>query len=150
MKVFFGFEESPIIYSHVKLGKIKNLLELGEMDSVNELLGAPYRIKGTLGHRIRLTEVNNQFHSSLTIDQGSTLLPCSGVYDVTIQHKDSVYQGKVNIGTEPDCKQIEFLIQGFSESMIEREVEITFNGSGPIPNDPSFRESQLQITTNHR
>lgn len=149
MKVFFGFEEFPIIYSHKKLGKIKVLLEQGKMTEVNRLLGSPYRIKGKMGHQIRLTAQNNQFLSSLTIDLDSTLLPGAGVYEVFIRHKDSDYSGKVNIGVEQDCKQIAFLINNFNESMIEQELEITFKDANRADIDPDFREDQLQITTNH-
>ena len=83
----------------ISSSRIRNHLERGQIEDLNELLGRQYTIKGEvikgrrIGHSIGFPTANIDYHSYF--------LPVNGVYGVKVYIQGQCYIGMCNIGYNP-------------------------------------------------
>ncbi|HLS61407.1 MAG TPA: riboflavin biosynthesis protein RibF [Virgibacillus sp.] len=80
--------------------KIRDLLAQGEIEKVNELLGRPLRITGTVVEGDRRGNTIGYPTANIEVSE-DVLLPQSGVYAVRVVYKNTSYDGMANLGVKP-------------------------------------------------
>lgn len=83
---------------------IRRLIELGETDSANELLGHPYSITASIEHGVQIGRKMGVRTINQRIPEGK-VIPAAGVYCCTVTFDDRgksvTYGGICNIGSRP-------------------------------------------------
>lgn len=113
----------------ISSSRIRQLLDKGHIDEMNEILGRHYQVKGQvikgrqIGHAIGFPTANIDYHSYF--------LPARGVYAVKFYLHDEVYLGMCNIGLNPtftalDKPSLEVHIFDFDQDIYGEEVMIEF------------------------
>lgn len=102
----FGFElkvVSALKYHHapIKSTRIRELLILGNVKRVRELLGRPYSLSGTVVKGKGLATKLGFPTLNLHIREKEKLVPNDGVYYIRATYQDKKYQGVMNIGFAP-------------------------------------------------
>ena len=108
---------------------IRSLVAKGQMEEVEECLGAPYTVLGTvrhgraLGRTIDIPTVNQ-------IPEKTKLLPPHGVYYSKVRIGDKMYCGMTNIGEKPTVKQdhtvnVETYLYDFSGDLYGQEIAVS-------------------------
>lgn len=108
--------------------RIREELKNGRMEVVNEMLGHPYTIMGTvvtgnkIGRTIGIPTVN-------LLPPNHKLLPPNGVYASSIKYQDNTYCGVTNIGYKPTVGAgqklgVETHIFGFTGDLYGKEIEV--------------------------
>ena len=110
--------------------RIRNSLEIGDLENANRLLGHPHILTGKvvsgqgLGRTIGIPTANLQLPSEL-------LIPAFGVYACTVQVDDHTYVAVTNIGTRPTVNgqniTVEPWILDFSGDLYGREITLKFH-----------------------
>ena len=110
---------------------IRTMIESGDVERANLLLGAPYRISGETvrgngkGHSLGFPTVN----TSLTKDK---VIPKNGVYRSLVKIKDEFYNGVTNIGVCPTFGEREVhpetYIIDFSKDVYGEDVTVFLLG----------------------
>ena len=129
-----SFEVSVIdevIYKGQKISssRIRQHLQNGQMQDLNELLGRHYRIHGRvihgrhIGHSLGFPTAN--------IDYNSYFLPRGGVYAVKVYFDNEEYMGMCNIGYNPtfdalDKVSLEVYILDFHQDIYDQDIAIEF------------------------
>lgn len=80
--------------------KIRQLLKDGEISAVNSLLGRNLFTKGTVVEGDKRGRTIGYPTANLEVN-AATLLPKSGVYAVTVVHRNKTYFGMANLGVKP-------------------------------------------------
>lgn len=109
--------------------RVRELLERGDVDGANKLLGAPYRITAEVvkgrgeGGKIGFPTAN------LKLD-GDKIYPKNGVYLTTVAVDEKIYSGATNVGTKPtfgdETISIETFIDGFDGSLYGKTITVFF------------------------
>lgn len=120
-----------VIYKGKKISssRIRQHLQNGQMQDLNELLGKHYRIHGRvihgrhIGHSLGFPTAN--------IDYNSYFLPCGGVYAVKVYVDNKEYMGMCNIGYNPtfdalDKMSLEVYILDFHQDIYGQDIAIEF------------------------
>lgn len=120
-----------VIYEEKKISstRIRQSLEIGDVETISILLGRNYCIHGevikgrSVGHTLGFPTANINYHSYF--------LPKRGVYGVRVQVNDQWYIGMCNIGLNPTFKSLESFslevyIFDFDEMIYGKEVYIEF------------------------
>lgn len=129
----FIFHEIPkyqINNVRVSTTYTKELLMIGDVNTVKEMLGRPYSIIGKvitgkhLGSKIGFPTAN--------ISYGIYVLPLNGVYATRIKCGNNTYYGMTNVGNNPTVDfssnvKIEVNIFDFDSDIYGEEVEIIFD-----------------------
>jgi riboflavin kinase/FMN adenylyltransferase len=122
----------PVLYGGqpVSSSVIRKLLEDGEIEKANTLLGYPYFLKGVvikgkgIGRSVLGIPTANVSVSS------RKLLPKNGVYACEVTIRGSRYTGVVNIGTRPTfdngAQSIEVHILGFADDIYDESLDLNF------------------------
>ncbi len=108
--------------------RIREELKNGQMESVNEMLGHPYTIMGTvvtgnkIGRTIGVPTVN-------LLPATHKLLPPNGVYASSIKFQGNTYYGVTNIGYKPTVGAgqslgVETHIFGFTGDLYGKSIEV--------------------------
>lgn len=112
--------------------RIRELIDLGEMEEAKDLLGYNPRIKGTvipgnkIGRKIGFPTVNLAWDEQL-------MVPGVGVYIVEIKIGSCIKKGVANIGYKPTISTnnkhltIEAHIFDFKEDIYDTKIELIFN-----------------------
>ncbi len=110
--------------------KIRQALELGEVETAVNLLGHPYLLQGIvvkgnqLGRKIGFPTAN------LSVDSEYKLIPENGVYAVKVKVREVWHNGMLNIGLRPtvagDSKTIETNIFDFEEDIYGETIVLDF------------------------
>lgn len=110
--------------------RIRQLLKDGDMHTVYELLGRPYRTPGIVIHGDKRGRTIGFPTANVQADEGS-FIPANGVYVVKISVQDEWFVGVCNIGFKPTFKNpdeknlsIEVHIVDFDKNIYGEEVEI--------------------------
>src|SRR5690625_148261 len=109
--------------------KIRHLLAQGEIEKVNELLGRPLRITGTVVEGDRRGNTIGYPTANIEVSE-DVLLPQSGVYAVKVVYKNTSYDGMANLGVKPtfhsDKKEpaIEVNIFDFEGDLYGEELKV--------------------------
>ncbi len=120
--------------SEIKVGEttvsstqIRHLIEKGEVEKANELMGHPYFIKGKVikgkGRGVKLG-----FPTANLEVPSFKLIPSPGVYAVWVYWKDQRFKGAMNIGTKPTFKDKELSMEvhifNFNKNIYQQELKI--------------------------
>lgn len=120
--------ESGLVISSTK---IREMLQLGDIESANSLLGYRYGLEGVvvegmkIGRGIGFPTANMRLYEPLKV------LPSDGVYAVWIESSGKVYRGITNIGKRPTVginneRTIETHILNFDEDIYGLSIKVEF------------------------
>jgi riboflavin kinase/FMN adenylyltransferase len=108
---------------------IRNLIIEGNLSGANRLLGRNYQIRGEVVEgKNRGKSLLGYATANLKIDNG--LIPREGVYIVTAEFADKVYQGLTNIGCNPTFKgktlSVETHLLDLATNILSQKIKINF------------------------
>jgi riboflavin kinase/FMN adenylyltransferase len=118
--------------SHISSTKIREALQLGDVETANAFLGYPFTLHGTvvrgqqLGRKIQFPTAN------IGASDPDKIIPGFGVYAVTVKVQNRWYRGMLNIGNRPtvnnnaDHRSIEVNIFEFDTDIYDRPIEVMF------------------------
>lgn len=120
-----------VIYKGEKISssRIRQILEDGNMEDMNALLGHPYTMRGKVIHGRRIGHLIG--FPTANIDYQSYFLPCGGVYAVKTYVRGQCYLGMCNIGYNPtftvlEKSSVEVNILDFHEDIYGEEIAVEF------------------------
>ncbi|MBN8578308.1 MAG: bifunctional riboflavin kinase/FAD synthetase [Cytophagales bacterium] len=131
----FGFdvEEIPrqdIDHVGVSSTKIRNALQVGDIETANHFLGAPYPLTGRVVKGDKLGRVLGFPTANLSLDTSDKLVPAEGIYAVTVAHAATAYQGMLYIGNRPTVdgsrRTIEVNIFDFDKEIYGETLQVYF------------------------
>lgn len=130
----YGFDVE-IIEPNIKEDKIisstyiRELIDQGNVQEANELLGHPYKVVGTIQEGKKLGRQYKIPTANLKLKE-DVIMPKNGVYYTKIKIDDKVYDGLTNVGYNPTFKDhpysIETYIYDFNNNIYGKEVELEF------------------------
>jgi len=94
-------EEQLVHGKHVSSTIIRGLLEAGEIDEVNHLLGRPFRLTGKVVEGFKVGRTIGFPTVNLDIANPYKLIPKSGVYVADVSINGICYRSMMNIGFKP-------------------------------------------------
>ncbi|MFW6146880.1 MAG: bifunctional riboflavin kinase/FAD synthetase [Thermodesulfobacteriota bacterium] len=108
---------------------IRNLIMQGKISEANDLLGREYQIRGKVIKGKSRGEALLGY-ATANLQPADGLSPKRGVYIVTVEIEDTVYQGLTSVGYNPTFKDedlsIETHILGLSQNIVGRHIKINF------------------------
>ncbi|MBT8318237.1 MAG: bifunctional riboflavin kinase/FAD synthetase [Lutibacter sp.] len=108
--------------------KIRNALELGEIEKVTNYLGYPYMLTGTVVQGKNLGEKIGYPTANIQIKETYKLLPKTGAYVVQSSFNNSTIFGMMNIGYRPTVsgknQTIEVHFFDFNENLYDTVIQI--------------------------
>ena len=127
---------------HISSTRIRNVLEEGDVNKANTLLGYRYTLHGRVIKGTRLGREIGFPTANIEASDVNKLIPGYGVYAVEIFAEGTIYKGMLNIGTRPtfnknaDKRSIEVNIFDFSDNLYHKEITLIF--AGKIRNEQKF------------
>lgn len=120
------YEENQI---NISSTKIRNALQVGDIDRVNEFLGYPYTLTGKVVAGDKIGRSMGFPTANIQLKDDRKLLPASGVYAVKVKVGDARYRGMLNIGIRPTVSssgkmRIEVNIFDFDREIYGEEIQI--------------------------
>lgn len=114
--------------SFVSSSRVRKAIAVGDVDSANEWLTQPYRIRGMVTHGAgRGAKIGFPTANVSAVD---TLLPGVGVYAGTAYINDERWPSAINVGPNPtfgeDRAKVEVHLIGFSGSIYGEPLEVDF------------------------
>lgn len=108
---------------------IRELLDAGNMEKANELLGEPYAIHGTVVHGNHLGGPVLGFPTANIVPEPEKHLPVFGVYISKVYVDGTYYGGITNIGKKPTVKGgslvgVETYIYGINKDIYGKTIEV--------------------------
>lgn len=110
--------------------RVRTALKDGDVDSVRQMLGRPYRVKGVVvkgrqvGRQIGFPTVN------LDLSQSRKLLPKDGVYSVLVHRGEHTFKGMANLGARPTfgeaSRVLEVHLLDFDVDLYGEELAVDF------------------------
>lgn len=118
------YEEKEI---NISSTKIRNALQIGDVDRANEYLGYAYSLTGKVTEGDKIGRTLGFPTANIQLKDDRKLLPASGVYAVKVRVGEKIYGGMLNIGVRPTVStsgvvRIEVHIFGFQEHIYGREL----------------------------
>jgi riboflavin kinase / FMN adenylyltransferase len=109
--------------------RIRELVMNGDIGKAEKMLGRPYQIRGIVEHGrnrggrlLGFPTANIKLHDELA--------PKTGVYAVTVEHKNERYKGVANIGYSPTFDDkiytIEVHLLDFDGDLYDRKIQVNF------------------------
>jgi riboflavin kinase/FMN adenylyltransferase len=125
-RVFPPFRWHDILVSS---SRVREALEKGDVASAADLLGRPYRLRGTVGHGAQRGQ--SLGFPTANLDQPLTLVPGDGVYAARAQLADmSEWPAAVNVGPNPtfgeQARKVEAHLIGFAGNLYGRPLALDF------------------------
>jgi len=81
--------------------KIRQALEVGDIDTATHFLGKPYTLSGRVIIGDKIGRTLGYPTANLEIDSRNKLVPADGIYAVTVTHEGKLYKGMLYIGHRP-------------------------------------------------
>lgn len=111
--------------------KIRNALLAGQIQTANNLLLAPYSLKGKVIHGNKIGRELGFPTANIDVQESMKLIPNPGVYAVLIEYNQLKYNGVLSIGYRPTVVEnshltVEVFIFDFSENIYDKELKIIF------------------------
>ncbi len=108
---------------------IRELLDAGNMEKANELLGEPYAIHGTVVHGNHLGGPVLGFPTAKIVPEPEKHLPIFGVYVSKVYIDGKYYGGITNIGKKPTVEGVspvgvETYIYGINKDIYGKTIEV--------------------------
>ena len=121
-----AYEENQI---NISSTKIRNALQMGDIDRVNDFLGYAYSITGEVVSGDKIGRQLGFPTANLQLTDVRKLLPAAGVYAVQVWVDGRQYGGMLNIGVRPTVlangeARIEVHIFDFSQEIYGASVQI--------------------------
>lgn len=109
--------------------RIRKRVMNGEIETARKMLGRHYQIRGLVvkgrdrGGKLLGTPTAN-------INLQDELCPKTGIYAVTVEHRQRLYRGVANIGYSPTFNDNEFTVEvhifDFDENIYDRKIRVNF------------------------
>lgn len=130
----FEVEEIPakdIDHVAISSSKIRQALELGDLNTANNYLGYQYSISGKVIKGKQLGRTIGYPTANIEINDTYKLVPATGVYAVKIKYGAHIYDGMLSIGNNPTVTQngplsIEVNIFDFNLEIYHKEITVYF------------------------
>ncbi len=112
--------------------KIRNALQLGEIEKANQYLGYRFTLHGKVVEGKQLGRKLGYPTANIEASDKFKIIPGYGVYAVKVELGTDEYNGMLNIGTRPtfnnnaDNRSIEVNIFGFNEDIYGKEITLKF------------------------
>ena len=134
------YEENQI---NISSTKIRNALQIGDIDRVNEFLGYTYSVSGKVVAGDKIGRSMGFPTANIQVDEPFKIIPGIGVYAVRVYLNGLRYKGMLYIGNRPtldngDNITLEVNILNFSGDIYNNEITVTFiqHVRGDIKFDP--------------
>ncbi len=85
----------------ISSSKIRLLLEKGEIEEANAMLGYPYFISGKVVRGQQLGKLLGFPTANIELEDKNKLIPAKGVYACRVERQGKIYKGMANIGNRP-------------------------------------------------
>jgi riboflavin kinase/FMN adenylyltransferase len=112
----------------VASSRVRRALISGGVADAAELLGRPYRLRGTVGEGAGRGRTLG--FPTANLQQPEMLVPGDGVYAVRVHHQDVAWPGAVNIGPNPtfaeQARKIEVHLIGFQGNLRGEVLSLDF------------------------
>lgn len=141
----YGFEVEQISAKEIDAisissTKIRNALELGDIDLANQYLGYSYFLSGTVVKGKQLGRTIGFPTANIELDEDYKLVPKNGVYIVCAKIEDQLVNGMMNIGFNPTVegknKTIEVHLFDFNSDLYNHKIKISIKY--PIRSEQKF------------
>jgi riboflavin kinase/FMN adenylyltransferase len=112
----------------VSSSRVRTALLQGNVREAADLLGRPYRLRGTVGTGQQRGQKLG--FPTANLERLETLAPGDGVYAVRTWHGNTVWSGAANIGPNPTfgehARKVEVHLIGFQGNLVGQELAIDF------------------------
>ena len=141
----YGFEVEQISAQEIDAisissTKIRNALELGDIDLANQYLGYSYFLSGTVVKGKQLGRTIGFPTANIELDEDYKLVPKNGVYIVCAKIDNQLVNGMMNIGFNPTVegknKTIEVHLFDFNSDLYNHKIKISIKY--PIRSEQKF------------
>lgn len=141
----YGFEVEQISAQEIDAisissTKIRNALELGDIDLANQYLGYSYFLSGTVVKGKQLGRTIGFPTANIELDEDYKLVPKNGVYIVCAKIDNQLVNGMMNIGFNPTVegknKTIEVHLFDFNSDLYNHKIKISI--IHPIRSEQKF------------
>lgn len=141
----YGFEVEQISAKEIDAisissTKIRNALELGDIDLANQYLGYSYFLSGTVVKGKQLGRTIGFPTANIKLDEDYKLVPKNGVYIVCAKIDGKLVNGMMNIGFNPTVegknKTIEVHLFDFNSDLYNHKIKISI--IHPIRSEQKF------------
>lgn len=141
----YGFEVEQISAQEIDAisissTKIRNALELGDIDLANQYLGYSYFLSGTVVKGKQLGRTIGFPTANIKLDEDYKLVPKNGVYIVCAKIDNQLVNGMMNIGFNPTVegknKTIEVHLFDFNSDLYNHKIKISI--IHPIRSEQKF------------
>jgi riboflavin kinase/FMN adenylyltransferase len=116
----------------VSSSKIRHLIQDGNIETANRLLGYNYFFSAKVAHGLEIGRTIGFPTANLELPCSEKIMPIQGVYTVEVTLDNRTFRGMMNIGYNPTrvstsdpVKTIEVNIFGFSENIYDETLKIT-------------------------
>ena len=130
----FEVEEIPrqeIDHLAVSSTKIRQALEIGDIDTANHLIGRPFSITGRVVAGDRIGRSIGFPTANIDIDTKYKLIPSDGIYAVTVRQGHGTYGGMLYIGYRPTIngtkRNIEVNLFNFNDDIYGESISVNFH-----------------------
>lgn len=112
--------------------RIRKLLSEGSMEKVNQLLGRPFVISGTVIHGSKRGRELGWRTANMSVDK-DVLLPRKGVYAVRIQYDGKLFEGMASLGYNPTFRyddpdiRMEVHIFDFNKEIYGEQISVEWH-----------------------
>ncbi|WP_121808723.1 bifunctional riboflavin kinase/FAD synthetase [Mucilaginibacter kameinonensis] len=132
----YGFDvveipEQDINEVAISSTRIRNALLSGDIDLANAFLGYPFFITGNV---VRGDQIGRQLGyptANIVIEEKYKLVPCDGIFAVTVIIADQKYKGMAYIGSRPTVngltRNIEVNIFDFNQEIYNQTIRMEFH-----------------------
>ncbi len=129
----FGFEVEEIPRQDIdelaiSSTRIRNALQLGDIEVANGLLGRPYPISGVVVKGKQIGRTLGFPTANLEVKENYKLVPANGVYAVNVRHRGQLLGGILNIGIRPTIdgthRTIEVHLFDFDQDIYGERLQI--------------------------
>ena len=110
--------------------KIRNALKVGNVELANNLLGYNFCFEGKVIHGKGMGKSLGFPTANILASNKNKIVPCNGVYAVTVDFENKKYQGMLNIGFNPTFDEkklsIELNIFDFRSIIYGKKIKVFF------------------------
>jgi riboflavin kinase/FMN adenylyltransferase len=130
--------------------KIRNALEIGQIEKANHYLGYQFALHGTVINGKQLGRKLGFPTANIEASDKHKIIPGYGVYAVKVELNNAEYKGMLNIGTRPtfnnnaDNRSIEVHIFDFEGDIYGKEITLKFVGK--IRDEQKFDHIEMLIS----
>ena len=111
--------------------KIRNALEIGNVELANNLLGYEFHFEGEVVYGKGVGRSLGFPTANIIVRNKNKIIPGNGVYAVNVDFENKKYKGMLNIGFNPTFDEkklsIELNIFDFQSIIYEKQIKVFFN-----------------------